>query len=158
MDERARNWLVCRVQDSLCALPLSNVVETLRPLKIEVVEGAPEAVLGFSVIRGVPVLVVDAGRLLTGLPGSAARFVILAIGERRIALAVSAVLDVRAAAPQSVQALPPLLQGACRECVDEVGRLDDELLLVLNAARLLPDPSWAAKSPAAVGMTLQAPP
>jgi len=53
---------------------------------------------------------------------------------------------VRAVPPDSVQALPPLLQEAAADGVAAIGRLDAELLLVLSSTRLLPDTSWAVPS------------
>ena len=130
----------------MCALPLGHVVETLRPLPVEPLAGAPAFVQGLCVIRGVPRPVVDAARLLGAqAPGalppdrSAARFVTVWAGARQVALAVDAVLGVRTVPPDSLQALPPLLHEAGAEAVAAVGRLDAELLLVLRSSRLLPE-------------------
>jgi purine-binding chemotaxis protein CheW len=140
MDEsNADLSLICRVQRRLCALPLAHVVETLRPLTVEPVPGTSPCVLGLAVIRGVPVPVVDAARLLGGGEARAGRFVTVNAGKRRIALAVDGVLGVRAVAPASLHALPPLLHEADTEVIAAIGLLDAELLLVLRSARLLPD-------------------
>jgi purine-binding chemotaxis protein CheW len=131
--------LVCRVQMRLCALPLEHVVETLRALPIEPVAGAPPFVLGLAVIRGAPLPVVDSGRLL-GLDGARAeRFVIVMAGNRRVALAVDNVVGIRAVAPESLVALPPLLHAAESDVISAIGLLDAELLLVLRNTSLLPD-------------------
>jgi len=95
-------------------------------------------------IRGAAVPVVDARKLL-GIPGAVAtRFVIVRAASRRVALAVDAVLDVRRIEADALQGLPPLLRGAQRELVSAIGALDDELLIVLDSARVLPDDSWRA--------------
>jgi len=138
--------LICRVQSRLCALPLRHVVEILRALPVEPVAGAPRFVRGLTMLRGAPVPVIDAARLLGDDGAPAQRYVSLAIGERRIALAVGEVLGVRAVPPDSVQALPPLLQEAAADSVAAIGRLDAELLLVLSSTRLLPDTLWAVPS------------
>src|SRR5688572_15607941 len=57
-------WLICRVSTRVCALPLDAVVETMRPLVVEPVAGAPGFVSGLSIVRGEPIPVVDAARLL----------------------------------------------------------------------------------------------
>jgi purine-binding chemotaxis protein CheW len=138
-DSNAGLSLVCRVETRLCALPLKHVVETLRALPIEPVAGAPPFVLGLAVIRGAPMPVVDSGRLL-GTDGSRAeRFVIVVAGNRRVALAVDHVVGVRAVAPESLVALPPLLNAAESDVIAAIGLLDSELLLVLRNTRLLPD-------------------
>lgn len=134
--------LICRVQTRLCALPLAQVVETLRPLPVEPLAGAPAFVQGLCVIRGAPRPVVDAARLLGTQAGSGgspdARFVSVRAGAGQVALAVDAVLGVRRVPPESLQDLPPLLQEAGAEAVAAIGRLDAELLLVLRSSRLLP--------------------
>lgn len=140
-------WLVCRVQARLCALPLQRVVETLRPLPIEPVAGGPSFVLGLAVIRGAPLPVVDAARLLGMQHECAERFVVVEVDGRRVALAVGGVLGVRTVPRGSLHALPPLLRDAGTEAIAAVGRLDEELLVVLHSARLLPEPMALAAEP-----------
>lgn len=144
----ANAFLVCRVQTRLSALPLAQVVETMRPLPTEAIAGAPHFVRGLAVIRGAPVPVVDAARLLGAEEDAPpSRFVTLAVGGRRVALALSSVLGVRAVAPDLLHGLPPLLHEAGAEVVAAIGLLDAELLLVLHGARLLPDDAWAGGEP-----------
>jgi purine-binding chemotaxis protein CheW len=137
-------WLICRVQTRLCALPLEHVIETLRPLPVEPVAGAPPFVLGLAVIRGAPLPVVDAARLLGAADAKAERFITVDAGNRRIALAVGRVLGVRAVAPESLHALPALLHEADTDVIAAIGLLDAELLLVLRSARLLPEDALPA--------------
>jgi chemotaxis signal transduction protein len=54
-------------------------------------------------------------------------------------LHVEAVLGIRTLEPAQLAALPPLWQGADAPAVTALATLDRELLLVLEAARLLPD-------------------
>ena len=131
--------LLCRVRDRLCSLPLQYVVETMRPLPIEAVAGAPDVVRGLAIIRGAPVPVIDVARLLGAATAFPTRFVTMKVGDRRVALAVDAVLGVRGLPIESLQELPPLLGGVAAEIVAVIGRLDAELLLVLRGAQLVPD-------------------
>ena len=142
-DRNADLSLICRVQARLCALPLTHVVETMRALQVEAVAGAPHFVRGLAVIRGVPVPVVDAARLLGAQDAPADRFVTITAGERRVALAVDSVLGVRAVPAGSLHQLPPLLHEAGADVVAAIGLLDAELLLVLHSTCLLPDDAWA---------------
>ena len=82
--------LICRVHGRLCALPLWHVTETMRPLPIEVVAGTPHFVLGLAVIRGAPVPVVDAARLLGEADAPSGRWIALTAGSHPVALAVAA--------------------------------------------------------------------
>ena len=135
--------LICRVRGNLCALPLRHVTETMRPLPIEVVAGAPHFVLGLAVIRGAPVPVVDAARLLGDADAPSGRWVALTAGSRQVALAVGSVLGVRPLPDGTRHALPPLLKDAGGELVSELGLLDEALLRVLQAGSLLSDDDWA---------------
>lgn len=139
VDEFATDmWLVCRVQDRQCALPLDCVVETMRPLPIELIAGSADVVRGLSVIRGAPLPVIDAAVLLGEPREAAGRFVVVRVDDRQVALAVGHVLGVRNAPRGSLHALPPLLSGNETPAVAAVGLLDAQLLLVLSSARLLP--------------------
>lgn len=135
--------LLCRVGTRLCAVPLEHVVETLRPLRVEPLAGAQDFVLGVAILRGTPVPVVDAARLLGAASSNPARFVSLRVGERSIALAVDAVEDVRVLGPAELAELPPLLREARAEVLEALGRLDADLLLVLRSASLVPASVWA---------------
>lgn len=134
--------LVCRVHTRLCALPLAQMLEVLRPLPLETLPQAPPHVLGLARLRGQAVPVLDLAGLL-GLERPtgerARRLVHLAVGRRRAALLVDEVLGLQTLEAAQQQALPPLLsESAAQLAVQTLARLDGELLLVLNAARLLP--------------------
>lgn len=105
----------------------------MRRLPVEPLPGMPAFVLGIAVIRGEPTPVIDTG-VLVGSPGLAMkRFVTLRVGQRRVALAVDEVLEVRAL-PISRE-LPPLVATA--DLVTALVTLDRELVVVLDAARVL---------------------
>jgi purine-binding chemotaxis protein CheW len=137
--------LVCRVRTRLCALPLERVIETLRPLPIEPLSGAPPFVCGVSIIRGEPLPVVDAGLVLGAGRARATRLVTLKLdGARGAALAVDAVIGVRAFERSALSELPPLLREAAAETVVALGSLDRELLLLLESGRLVPEAVFAS--------------
>jgi purine-binding chemotaxis protein CheW len=142
---RAGLHLIVNVQSLACALPIARVIETMRPLPVQHIDGAPEVVLGAAIIRGLPTPVVDASRLL-GAAGSArpGRFVILGLDERRVALAVTAVQGVRVLGQESFTALPPLLAQADSQAVAAIGALDQELVVLLGGVRMVPDSVFAA--------------
>jgi purine-binding chemotaxis protein CheW len=136
--------LLCRVERRLCALPLAQVEEIMRPLPVEPVAGAPAFVLGVAVVRGEAVPVVDVAALLGAGGSHATRMVTMRVDGRRVALAVDAVLGVHAIEEKSLADLPPLLRVAGADAMSAVGQLDAELLVVLESARILPDGVWAA--------------
>jgi len=135
--------LICRVRTICAALALNNVVETMRPLPVEPFAGAPSFVRGLAVIRGAPTPVVDLGLLLgCREPAEPTRFVTLAVGERRVAVAVEGVEGMREFASDAAQELPPLLKDASAGAVAAVRALDAELMVVLSAARVIPEQVW----------------
>jgi purine-binding chemotaxis protein CheW len=141
-------FLLCRIGSRIGALALKDVREIMRPLPIEPLNGMPGFVLGLAVVRGLPVPVIGASQLFSPSTSIAvrapARFVSLKLGERTASLAVDAVLDVRSMAIETLATIPPLLREAAAELVSAISALDTELLLVLEAARLVPDSVWDA--------------
>jgi purine-binding chemotaxis protein CheW len=134
--------LVVGVKGRLCAVPLTHVIEIMRPLSVEPISDIPSFVQGISIIRGIPTPVVDLGALL-GMPNSVAdRFVTLRVGERQVALSVDSVLGVRELDLSKIGELPPLLQGASKDAIEAMGTLDEQLLVVLYASWELPDELW----------------
>jgi purine-binding chemotaxis protein CheW len=125
-------------------LPLEYIVETMRPLPIEFVGGAPEFVSGLSIVRGVPLPVLDTGSLLGDKRSPHTRFVIVKAGNHLVVLAVDEVLGLRAISADSLQELPLLLGEARADLVAAIGTVDARLLLVLRTARVVPESFWAA--------------
>lgn len=101
--------------------------------------------VGVARVRGLATPVLDAGRLLgSDQPPAFTRLVILRLGSRRAALAVESVLGIRWLLPDQLQPLPPILRQEGEDLVAELGALDEELLLLLQAGRLLPDELWTS--------------
>jgi purine-binding chemotaxis protein CheW len=137
--------VLCRVGTQLCAVPIEHVAETMRPLPFEPLAGMPPFVLGISVIRNEATPVIHAGKLIgAGAAGIPKRYLTLKVGERRVALAVDAVLDVVDLATLALGNLPPLLQASGAEVVTAIGTLDSDLLWLLRSARLVPESLWTA--------------
>jgi chemotaxis signal transduction protein len=132
--------LICRVEGRTCALRLEDVVEIMRPLSIERFEPAPSFVLGVSIIRGTPRVVVDAGALIAGrgipLGPAGTRFVVLRAGAQQAALAVSEVEGIATLPAGQLNPLPGLL-AAQTSIVDQLGQLDGELLEVLRSGLIV---------------------
>lgn len=139
MSAIVQHSLLCRIGTRLCALPLAHVLETLRPLKVAPLTGAPDHVLGVALIRGVAQPVIDVARVLGERDAPVLRYVTLQVGERRVALAVGAVLGTRTLNRDELQELPPLLRHAGHGTLTALGKIDAELLLVLDSAKLLPE-------------------
>jgi purine-binding chemotaxis protein CheW len=139
-DSSARHeqgWLECRCAGRLCALPLSHVVEVMRPLPVLPAAGAPHFILGLSIIRGTALPVVSAARLLGAPEGGVLRFVSIQAEGCHAALAVEDVLGL-SASPANAAALPPLLGGIGNDMLSAIAVRDADFLLFLNLARVAP--------------------
>ena len=122
----------------MCALPVALVVETMRPLPVSPIAGAPPAVLGVSMIRGVPTVVVAIARLLSEVVPPPGRFITIRLGgERTIALAVDAVIGIRTLCDSELHPLPPLLGDTA--AIGNLAALDAELVYALRTGQLVPD-------------------
>ncbi len=141
-DATRERGLVCRVRGLLVALPLGDVVETMRPLPVEPLAAMPAFVAGLAVIRGAATAVVDAGALLIGdVPPAWTRFVTVRAGAATFALAVDEVVAIAPIARTTLGELAPLLDPEARARIAGVGA-QSGLLLVLDALRLIPDALW----------------
>src|SRR6187402_2500860 len=90
-----RSYLLVRCRSWLCAIPLSEVVETLRALPLQPVAGAPPFVRGLSQIRGELLPVVELAVLLgSDSDAPAPRLVVVRAEHHHLALAVDEVLRV----------------------------------------------------------------
>lgn len=144
-NSRSDFFLICRSHPRLCALPLASVGETMRSLPIQIIPDMPGYILGASIIRGAIVPVVDVANLL-GVSGHSHRdrLVTLRFGERCVAFAVDEVIGVRKLDGETTQTIPPLLTAIEAGIIESMTMLDAELLLVLQAAHLIPDAVWNA--------------
>lgn len=135
--------LLVRARGSVYALSLETVIETMRPLPAELIPGMPPYLRGLAVVRGEAVPVVDLAVLLDGpKTDRVGRFILVRAGRRKVVIAVEAVLGVFGLDRSIQQGLPPLLQDANAELMASVGVRDQQLLLLLQPARLVPEEAW----------------
>ncbi len=140
-----RKALIVGLKGCVCAVPLTHVIETMRPLAVEPISGVPSFVRGVSIIRGIPTPVVDLGAVLGSPSDRTERFVTLRVGDKQVALSVDAVFGVRDLDTiLTIRELPPLLQRASKGVVETIGTLDDQVLMVLQTGWELPDEVWQA--------------
>jgi purine-binding chemotaxis protein CheW len=142
-----KSHLIVMASSRACAIPVAHVVETMRPLPIDAIQGAPPFLLGLAVIRGTPVPVVDLSTVVGVDPAERrSRFVVLRVGTRRVGLAVGAVIGLSELEGMRAEEMPPLLRDANTEVIEAIGVLDAQLLLMLRASRILPEQVWQTLS------------
>jgi len=136
--------LITRARTLQCALPLTHVLEVMRPLPIEAIAHAPGFMLGVAIVRGVPTPVIDCGAFVQERAGAThTRWASIRCGDRTAALAFESILGVREL-PVRSDDLPALLSGAPSEVISSLATLDTRLLLVLHGSRLVPEGVWRA--------------
>lgn len=142
---RSLEVLLCRAGAHYCALPLAVVSEAMRRLSVRAIASSSDFVEGVTLVRGVAMPVVNLARLLGQADSMPApRFIHVTTGSRSVVVGVDAVVGVRRIDADSAGELPPLLGGARAQSIDALTTLDQELLVVLSGARLLPEAEWDA--------------
>ncbi|MFC7531056.1 chemotaxis protein CheW [Actinoplanes sp. GCM10030250] len=136
--------LVFRAGPLFCALPLDEVVETMRPLETRLLAGTPPYVRGLTILRGAPAPVIDVTRLLTGRDGEIDRYVAVRAGRGLVACGTGPVLGV-----QQIHVEPPdgpaaLFTGVSKALIAAVGTFGTDPLLLLHSIGTVPDEVWAA--------------
>jgi purine-binding chemotaxis protein CheW len=146
MDQHHMNSaLLVRVPGAVCALPLAEVIETMRPMPLEPLANTSDFILGITLIRGAAVPVIDLTAVFNNPSRrSCERFVTVRVGTGCVALAVQSVIGIFDLSNRNCESMPPLLKNARTEVVEAIGSRDAELLFVLQAARLVPDSVWKA--------------
>jgi purine-binding chemotaxis protein CheW len=135
--------LIARARAVHCALPLSHVVEIMRPLPYEAIADAPSFMLGVAVVRDAPVPVIDCGAFVqSDARAEHTRWASVRAGDRSAVIAFEEISGVRELPIESAS-LPPLLSGAPSEALSGLALLDRKLLLVLHASRLVPKSAWS---------------
>ena len=114
----------------------------MRPGPVEPLNGTPAFVLGAAVVRGEAVPVIDVAGLLGLGALTATRFITIRGSEGVAALATGDVLGVHTLAPELLGRTPPLLKEIADGAVTRFSSLDAQLLLVLEASRLVPAEAW----------------
>lgn len=133
----AQLCLLCAAGSHRFALPMSEIVETMRMLPVETIAAAPPLVLGLSIIRGAPVAVVDTALLFDRTSARYTQLVTARTGGRTIAFAVDAVLGAAVVARHDLTQMPPLIGSD--DAIVAMASRDRDLLFLLNAARIVPD-------------------
>lgn len=124
------------------------VQEVMRPLEVTPVPLATPSVVGLINLRGQIVTAVEMRRRL-GLPERPAdqepMNVVMRTDDGAVSLVVDDIGDVIEVTVDAFERVPDTLQGEARSLISGVYKLNDQLLLILDGARLaLPEPSLAA--------------
>lgn len=130
--------LVFTVGGRRCALPVEHVLETMRMLPIVPLDGMPAGVAGVAVVRGSRTPVVDLTAILA-THTTPRRMVTVRTGSGMAALAVDEIEGLESFPPDTLDTRPSLLTGEGDTMFTALAVRDRALVLVLDAARVLPE-------------------
>lgn len=129
-----------RLAGELFGAEIGAVERVLRYEVPRAIPGAPDWIAGVIEHQGRVMPVIDLRRrfgLPADAPGSQARLIVLSTAGDFAAAIVDAVLDVRRVAPDEMAAPPALFRGLAAEYLRGLVQRDGELVVVLDAERLL---------------------
>lgn len=128
------------VADQLCGIPVLGVRDVLGPQAITRIPLAPPEIAGSLNLRGRIVTAIDLRRRL-GLaarpPNVSPMSVVVEQGGELYALLVDQVAEVMALPPDTFERNPPTLAATWKAVSTGIYRLEGQLLLQLDVARLL---------------------
>lgn len=134
------DFVTFTIAGQLFGVPVLEVQDVLRPQAVTRIPMAPPEILGSLNLRGRIVTVVDTRHRL-GLPKAETdeppMSIVVPYRDDLFSLAVDRVGEVLSPNPQSFEPNPPTLDPAWRDVATGIYRLKDELLVVIDVARLL---------------------
>jgi purine-binding chemotaxis protein CheW len=138
--EHSLEYVTVTIGDQLFGLPIGQVQDVFVPGHLTPVPLAPEEIAGVLNLRGRIVTAVDM-RCRLGLPGRDKRQKSMAVGidlnGESYGLVIDTVGEVLKLHENTREAVPINLDARLAQVAAAVHRLDDELLVVLDVARLL---------------------
>jgi purine-binding chemotaxis protein CheW len=143
----AAQYCTFRLDGHLFGVPVETVQEVLRHQSMTVVPLAPAEVSGLLNLRGQIVVTVDLRvRLgLTERPADAPSVnVVVRTHEGTVSLLVDQIGDVLEPPEAAFETVPDTVPAALRDVVDRVGKLESELMLVLDTERAVQSAALAS--------------
>lgn len=129
-----------RLGSDLFAVDIAAVERVLRYEPPRAIPNVPAWVEGVIEYQGRVVPVIDLRRRFemdVPDPGPHARMLVLATGNELVGVVVDAVLDVRAVADEEIADPPAFFRGLAGEYLRGLARGNGELVVMLDAARLI---------------------
>lgn len=138
--ENLRQFISFSVGEEAYGLELLRVKEVIRVREITWLPRAPSFVKGIINLRGDVIPVIDL-RDKFGLPvresTASTRVIVVEIEGRLMGMVVDSASQVVRIPADQIDPPPPMLGGFCQEFIIGVGKLDDKLVILLNADAVL---------------------
>jgi len=119
------------------AIPLGDIVETLRPLAVDPLQTSLGYLAGVSVVRGEPVPVVDLAALLQpGAKGGQGRWVVLKGKPSSVVLSVDRIVGLKRLDRAQMKEVPPLLREFHTDLARAIVLQDAHCTTLIDASRI----------------------
>jgi purine-binding chemotaxis protein CheW len=136
----ARRWLAFSLGSEDYALDISMIREILKPREITEIPRVPEFLLGIISLRGNIVPIFDLKRRL-GLGvvtiDDDSRIIVCQEGDRLAGLLIDRITQVTSIQEEGIEPPPAIFSGRDRALLDGVGRVQGNVLILLNIANVL---------------------
>ncbi|MBI3428236.1 MAG: purine-binding chemotaxis protein CheW [Acidobacteria bacterium] len=133
-----------RIGNELFGVPISMVQEIVRVPAIARIPQAPEFIEGVINLRGRVITVVDMHKRLNQAPGNPpgvwdrkSRILVIETGGRLVGIIVDEVKEVLKLAADKIEAPPPMVAGLSNQYIKGVGKLEHELLILIEIEKVL---------------------
>lgn len=140
VDAMARRWLAFSLGGEDYALDISMIREILKPREITEIPRVPEFLLGIISLRGNIIPIFDLKRRL-GLGVATidqdSRIIVCQEGDRLAGLLIDRITQVTSIQEEGIEPPPAIFSGRDRALLDGVGRVQGNVLILLNIANVL---------------------
>jgi purine-binding chemotaxis protein CheW len=140
VDATARRWLAFSLGSEDYALDISMIREILKPREITEIPRVPEFLLGIISLRGNIIPIFDLKRRL-GLGVATidqdSRIIVCQEGDRLAGLLIDRITQVTSIQEEGIEPPPAIFSGRDRALLDGVGRVQGNVLILLNVANVL---------------------
>ena len=136
----SRRWLAFSLGSEDYALDISVIREILKPREITEIPRVPEFLLGIISLRGSIIPIFDLKRRL-GLGVATidhdSRIIVCQEGDRLAGLLIDRITQVTTIQEERIEPPPAIFSGRDRALLDGVGRVQGNVLILLNIANVL---------------------
>jgi purine-binding chemotaxis protein CheW len=140
IDAMARRWLAFSLGSEDYALDISMIREILKPREITEIPRVPEFLLGIISLRGNIIPIFDLKRRL-GLGVATidhdSRIIVCQEGDRLAGLLIDRITQVTSIQEEGIEPPPAIFSGRDRAMLDGVGRVQGNVLILLNITNVL---------------------
>ncbi len=138
--EGEKQFVIFKIGDEEYGVEILQAREIVRYQKLTRVPNSPDFVLGVCNVRGQIIPIVDLRERfgLAGKPKEQERRIItVQVEEEIIGLLVDEVVEVVWLPVDNIEAPPPIAGGIEREYLKGVGKLDEQLIIILDLEKIL---------------------